>query len=102
MKMPLTKRTTTNQLSEITLSEGVNDLKLQFPPLPQEWKDRYVPGQMFKYQASLPKLPVPPLHQTLHKYIASVEVCIIILLLCNYKFNISSLSVLATFGGSVL
>ena len=49
--------------------------KLQFPPLPGEWKDRYVPGQMFKYQASLPKLPVPPLQQTLHKYIASVEVC---------------------------
>jgi hypothetical protein len=75
-KMPLTKRITPNQLPEISLSEGVDDLKLQFPPLPQEWKDRYVPGQMFKYQASLPKLPVPPLQQTLHKYIASVEVCI--------------------------
>ena len=73
--MPLTKRVTANQLSEITLSEGLDDVKLQFPPLPREWKDRYVPGQMFKYQASLPKLPVPPLQQTLHKYIASIEVC---------------------------
>ena len=49
--MPLTKRTTTNELSDITLSEGVDDVKLQFPPLPQEWKDRYVPGQMFKKMA---------------------------------------------------
>ena len=74
--MPPTKRVTPNQLSgrSLSMGEGVDDLKLQFPPLPQEWKDRYVPGQMFKYQASLPKLPVPPLHQTLHKYIASVEV----------------------------
>ena len=73
--MPLTKRTTPNHLSQKELSNGLDHLKLQFPPLPQEWKERYVPGQMFKYQASLPKLPVPPLQQTLEKYIASVEVC---------------------------
>ena len=73
-QMPPTKRVTPNRLSWRPLSEGVDDLKLQFPPLPQEWKDRYIPGQMFKYQASLPKLPVPPLHQTLHKYITSIQV----------------------------
>ena len=81
--MPPTKRVTPKQLSgrSLSMDEGVDDVKLQFPPLPQEWKDRYVPGQMFKYQASLPKLPVPPLHQTLHKYIASVEVHV-----CYYSF----------------
>ena len=72
--MPLTKKITPNHLSERSLSNGLDDLKLQFPPLPLEWKDRYVPRQMFKYQASLPKLPVPPLQQTLRKYIASAEV----------------------------
>ena len=49
-------------------------MKLQFPPMPREWEERYVPGQMYKYQASHPKLPVPPLQQTLQKYITSVEV----------------------------
>ena len=76
--MPPTKWVTPNQLlsgRSSGMGEGLDDLKLQFPPLPQEWKDRYIPGQMFKYQASLPKLPVPPLHQTLHKYITSIEVC---------------------------
>ena len=76
--MPSTKGVTPRQLSVRSLSVGVGDgpaIKLQFPPLPQEWKDRYVPGQMYKYQVSLPKLPVPPLQQTLQKYITSVEVC---------------------------
>ena len=74
--MPPTKKLTPNQLSGRSLSVGVGlgGPKLQFPPLPQEWKDRYVSGQMYKYQASLPKLPVPPLQQTLHKYITSIEV----------------------------
>ena len=75
-QMPLTKRVTPHQSSGRSLSVGVglDDLKLQFPPLPQEWKDRYVPGQMYKYQAALPKLPVPPLQQTLEKYITSIKV----------------------------
>ena len=74
--MPLSKRLSPNQLSgnSPSVEVGADVPKLQFPPLPQEWKDRYVPGQMYKYQASLPKLPVPPLQQTLHKYITSVEV----------------------------
>ena len=76
VRMPPTKRVTPNQLPGRSLSVGVglDDVKLQFPPLPQEWKDRYVPGQMFKYQASLPKLPVPPLQQTLEKYITNIKV----------------------------
>ena len=48
--------------------------RIQFPALPKEMEGRYVPGQMYKYQDSLPKLPVPPLQQTLQKYITSVEV----------------------------
>lgn len=36
---------------------------------------RYVSekGEMFKYQGSLPKLPVPPLRQTLERYLHSVR-----------------------------
>ena len=49
--------------------------RLQFPPLPREWETKYVPGQMYKYQNALPKLPVPPLKQTLDKFMSSVEVC---------------------------
>ena len=49
--------------------------RLQFPPLPREWETKYVPGQMYKYQNTLPKLPVPPLKQTLDKFMSSVEVC---------------------------
>ena len=73
-QMPPTKRVTPHQSSGRSLSVGLDDQKLQFPPLPQEWKDRYVPGQMYKYQAALPKLPVPPLQQTLEKYITSIKV----------------------------
>ena len=59
--------------------------RLQFPPLPREWETKYVPGQMYKYQNALPKLPVPPLKQTLDKFMSSIEVrqscnrCIIII-----------------------
>ncbi len=49
-------------------------VRLQFPPLPPAWVDRYKPGQMYRNQESLPKLPVPPLQQTLKKYLTSVEV----------------------------
>ena len=30
-------------------------------------------GDMLKYQSSLPKLPVPPLHQSLEKYLKAVR-----------------------------
>ena len=30
-------------------------------------------GDMLKYQPSLPKLPVPPLHQSLQKYLRAVQ-----------------------------
>ena len=30
-------------------------------------------GDMLKYQSSLPKLPVPPLHQSLQKYLKAVQ-----------------------------
>ena len=48
--------------------------EVQFPQLPPEWKEKYKPGEMYRNQASLPRLPVPPLQQTLQKYITSVEV----------------------------
>ena len=76
--VPTIKRVLPHQLSAASLSGGGGGggpvTKLQFPPLPREWEGRYVSGQMYKYQASLPKLPVPPLQQTLQKYVASVEV----------------------------
>ena len=48
--------------------------KLEFPPLPPELADKYKKGQMYKFDDKLMKLPVPPLQQTLEKYITSVEV----------------------------
>lgn len=51
------------------------ETKVQFPELPREWQGKYVKGEMYKYQDSLPKLPVPPLQQTLKKYLAAIRVC---------------------------
>ena len=51
--------------------------QLEFPHLPPEWRDRYKKGQMHRFRDQLMKLPVPPLQQTLEKYIASVEVCLL-------------------------
>ncbi len=48
--------------------------KLQFPPLPKEWEGQYKVGQMFTQQDSLPRLPVPPLQQTLERYLKFVQV----------------------------
>ena len=48
--------------------------KLEFPPLPKEWEGVYKPGQMYSEQDSLPHLPVPPLNQTLEKYLKCVQV----------------------------
>ena len=52
------------------------DAKIQFPELPKEWEGKYVKGQMYKLQDSIPKLPVPPLDQTLKKYLAGVQVSV--------------------------
>lgn len=30
-------------------------------------------GDMLKYQSSLPRLPVPPLHQSLQKYLKAIQ-----------------------------
>jgi len=49
-------------------------VKVQFPGLPKELQQKYVKGQMYKFQDSLPKLPVPPLQQTLSKYLAGIKV----------------------------
>ena len=54
--------------------ESGGKVKIQFPELPKEWEGRYVKGQMYKFQDSIPKLPVPPLDQTLEKYLAGVQV----------------------------
>ena len=51
----------------------IGDL-VQFPTLPKEWLGKYVKGQMYKYQETLPKLPVPSLQQTLRKYLIGVKV----------------------------
>ena len=47
---------------------------IQMPSLPKQMEGKYVKGQMYKYQESLPKLPVPPLQQTLGKYLKGVQV----------------------------
>ena len=44
------------------------------PQLPKQLEGKYVRGQMYKYQDTLPKLPVPPLEQTLTKYIRGIKV----------------------------
>lgn len=51
-----------------------DNIKVQFPALPKVWEGIYKPGQMYVNQESLPKLPVPPLQQTLDKYLKCVEV----------------------------
>ena len=48
--------------------------KLQFPALPPGWEKKYKPGEMYRHQNSIPKLPVPPLQQTLQKYLIAVKV----------------------------
>ena len=48
--------------------------KVQMPQLPKQLEGKYVRGQMYKYQDTLPKLPVPPLEQTLTKYIRGIKV----------------------------
>ena len=53
--------------------------RLQFPQLPAEWEGRYKQGQMHQYADQLMKLPVPPLQQTLQKYVTSVEVLILLM-----------------------
>lgn len=72
-KLPLVRlaaaMSTSSHLSGTTSTTS----KFQFPALPKELIDRYKPGQMYQYQKALPKLPVPPLQQTLTKYITSVE-----------------------------
>ena len=51
-----------------------NAARLQFPLLPPQLAELYRPGQMLQHEDALPKLPVPPLQQTLKKYLAAVEV----------------------------
>lgn len=57
-----------------TQRRGYTTSNVQFPELPKEWEGKYVKGQMYKYQESIPHLPVPPLEQTLKKYITGVQV----------------------------
>ena len=72
---PLVRIVATMSTSSHLLNGSVRTTaKLLFPSLPRELMDRYKPGQMFQHQRALPKLPVPPLHQTLTKYITSVKV----------------------------
>ena len=57
--------------------DDVPELKVQFPQLPKQWEKKYIPGQMYQYQKSLPKLPLPPLQQTLKKYINGIQVLLL-------------------------
>jgi hypothetical protein len=50
------------------------DPKIQFPQLPKQLDGKYVRGQMYANQDSLPKQPVPPLEQTLKKYCKGIQV----------------------------
>ena len=78
-------------------SRRVHNVKLQFPPLPPEWAEKYKPGQMHRYRDSLLKLPVPPLQQTLEKYGTCLEVSTtctrVIVSDVNYKGNMGYTSV---------
>jgi hypothetical protein len=50
------------------------DPRVQLPQLPKQLEGKFVRGQMYTRQDSLPKLPVPPLDQTLRKYITGIQV----------------------------
>ena len=77
--MPITKL----KHSWSNKSSNEEKVKVEFPVLPKEWQDKFVKGQMYKHQDSLPKLPVPPLQQTMKKYLAAVKVrtwyCILVI-----------------------
>lgn len=51
------------------------DPKIQLPQLPMQLEGKFVRGQMYTHQDSLPKQPVPPLEQTLNKYTKGIQVC---------------------------
>ena len=48
--------------------------KVLLPRLPPALSKVYVPGQMFKYQEAVKKLPVMPLDYIANKYLSTVEV----------------------------
>ena len=50
------------------------DASIQLPQLPKQLEGKFVRGQMYKHQGSLPRLPVPPLEQTLRKYVEGIQV----------------------------
>ena len=50
------------------------DASIQLPQLPKQLEGKFVRGQMYKHQDSLPRLPVPPLEQTLKKYVEGIQV----------------------------
>ena len=78
--MPTTRpnRPETRSIRRQYTSSGSGDsgVKVQFPELPKEWRGKFVKGQMYKYQDTLPRLPVPALEQSLRKYLDTVKVVI--------------------------
>ena len=48
--------------------------RVAFPSLPRNLQAVYKRGQMLAHQDRVARLPVPPLQQTLTKYLTSVEV----------------------------
>ena len=56
------------------MSSTVAGARVLFPTLPRKLQGTFKPGQMLTYQDRVAKLPVPPLQQTLDKYLKSVEV----------------------------
>ena len=63
-----------NGVNENHTSNGDSSYPVAFPALPSPMKMMYKPGQMYSYRSKLLKRPVPPLQQTLKKYLKSLEV----------------------------
>ena len=82
-----------------TNSRGV---KCVLPRLPPSISKVFTPGQMYRYQESVKKLPVMPLDYILGKYLETVEVCysvcvsLCLLIVCEFVvvFHLSGLVII--------
>ena len=55
-------------------SSTISSARVAFPSLPRNLQAVYKRGQMLAHQDRVARLPVPPLQQTLTKYLTSVKV----------------------------
>ena len=72
--MAVNGHSVSNGVNEHHTSNGDSSYPVAFPALAPLMKKIYKPGQMYSYQSKLLKRPVPPLQQTLTKYLKSLEV----------------------------